>query len=62
MHEHRSGYTGYWPCGKKVVTFDTAQIVDLENRVRTHAEEGNTMSLYDWPAALGLVDNRDLDD
>ena len=62
MDEHRPGYTGYWPRDKKVVTFDAAQVVDLENRVRVHGQEGDAMSLFDWPAALGLVDTRDVDE
>ena len=56
LHSHPVGLTAYHPQSGSEVAYSTRGIVDLAEQVCLHADEGNYMSIFDWPRALGLGD------
>lgn len=62
LHNHAVGWTAYHPKSGSTVAYSTREIVDLARQVCQHADEGNYMSLFDWPPALGLADSVQADE
>jgi hypothetical protein len=49
LYDGRPGFSMYHPRSGSVRRFSKQQIIDLARRVHEHADEGNYMSLFDWP-------------
>ena len=54
LHTHRAGLSMYLPRSGSMVRRTTRKVVELAAKACKHAEDGNYMSIFDWPSALGL--------
>ena len=54
LRTHRAGLSMYHPRSGSMVRRTTREVVELAAKACKHAEDGNYMSIFDWPSALGL--------
>jgi hypothetical protein len=62
LHTHRTGLSTYHPRSGSMVRRTTREVVGLAAKAYKHAEDGNYMSIFDWPPALGLADPHKVSD
>jgi hypothetical protein len=62
LHTHRAGLSMYHPRSGSMVRRTTREVVELAAKACKHAEDGNYMSIFDWPPALGLAGPHEVGD
>jgi hypothetical protein len=62
LYESGPGFNVYHPQSRELRRWSDEEIRELARRVREHAHEGNYMSLFQWPQALGVVADEHEDD